>query len=117
VDVALTRRRALRHVGTDAEGVLWFQLRAKRLCGFKFRRQHPCGPYILDFYCPRGRVAVELDGGQHFGSEAQAYDERRTAYLRRRGINLLRFANDVVFKELDAVLEAIVGALGVGPSP
>jgi very-short-patch-repair endonuclease len=115
VKVALTRRRALRHNGTDAEAVLWFQLRAKRLSGFKFRRQHPCGPYILDFYCPRKHLAVELDGGQHFEPVAQAYDERRTAYLRRRGVNLLRFTNDVVFTELDAVLDEIARVLVGGP--
>jgi len=117
MDVALARRRALRHTGTDAEAVLWFWLRAKRLWGFKFRRQHPCGPYILDFYCPGKRVAVELDGGQHFEPAAQVYDERRTTYLRARGISLLRFGNDVVFKEIEAVLDAIAIALGGGPSP
>jgi very-short-patch-repair endonuclease len=117
VNVALDRRRALRHTSTDAEAALWFHLRARRLSGFKFRRQHPCGPYILDFYCPGKHLAVELDGGQHFESAAQAYDERRTMYLRRRGINVLRFANDVVFNELDAVLDEIARALGGGPSP
>ena len=96
---------------------MWSWLRAKRLLGFKFRRQHPCGPYILDFYCPDRRVGVELDGGQHFEPAAQAYDECRTMYLRARGINLLRFSNDVVFTELDAVLDAIAIALGGGPSP
>jgi len=65
--VALARRRALRRDGIDAEAVLWLYLRAKRFGGLKFRRQHPCGPYILDFYCPRALLAIELDGGQHFG--------------------------------------------------
>ena len=96
---------------------MWFHLRAKRLAGFKFRRQPPCGPYILDFYCPDRRLAVELDGGQHFEPEAEAYDERRTMYLSARGINVLRFANDVVFREREAVLEEIARALGGGPSP
>ena len=107
----------MRHTGTDAEAALWFHLRAKRLWGFKFRRQYPCGPYILDFYCPGRRVAVELDGGHHFEAAALAYDERRTMYLNARGINVLRFANDVVFKELDAVLDEIARALGGGASP
>ena len=85
--------------------------------GFKFRRQHPCGPYILDFYCPGSLLAVELDGGQHFSSAAQDYDQRRTTFLLRRGIMVLRFPNDLVFREPIAVLDAIVLALGGGPSP
>ena len=118
MDLHLARRRALRRTSTDAEAALWSQLRAKRLAGFKFRRQHPLGPYILDFYCPARRLAVELDGGQHFEPYAQAYDRRRTAYLRQAGIDVLRFPNDVLFKELPAVLDAIGRALGIaGPSP
>jgi very-short-patch-repair endonuclease len=118
VNVPLTRRRALRRNSTDAEASLWFHLRAKRFVGFKFRRQHSCGPYILDFYCPGRHLAVELDGGQHFEPSAQAYDQCRTAYLGRFGIKVLRFNNDLVFRELTAVLDAIALALGVvGPSP
>ena len=96
---------------------MWCHLRARRLGGFKFRRQHPCGPYILDFYCPSRRLAVELDGGQHFSPTAQDYDRRRTAFLRREGISVLRFQNDLVFGEQIAVLEAILRALGGVPSP
>src|SRR5256885_12641504 len=91
MDVSLARRRTLRSAGTDAENALWARLRAKRLLGFKFRRQHPCGPYILDFYCPSKHLAVELDGGQHFEPAGQEYDVRRTAFLARRGITVLRF--------------------------
>src|SRR4051812_19232095 len=79
--------------------------------GFKFRRQHPLGPYILDFYCPGSRLAVDLDGGQHFTSVAQDYDRRRTVFLAGRGIKVLRFATDLVFREPDAILDAIVLAL------
>jgi very-short-patch-repair endonuclease len=108
----------LRRDSTSAEAVLWSHLRAKRFVGFKFRRQHPCGAYILDFYCPRRQLAVELDGGQHFEPCAQAYDERRTAYLGRCGIKVIRFGTDLVFRELTAVLDVIARALGVGdPSP
>jgi len=118
MDIALMRRRALRRNSTDAEATLWTHLRAKRFVSFKFRRQHPCGPYILDFYCPDRRLAIELDGGQHFELQAQAYDARRTAYLRRSGIQMLRFPSDLIFTELHAVLEAIALPLGiVGPSP
>jgi very-short-patch-repair endonuclease len=118
MNVSLARRRALRRTSTDAEAGLWAQLRAKRLAGFKFRRQHPCGPYILDFYCPAKRLAVELDGGQHFDPAVRAYDKRRDTFLRRHQIKVLRFPTDLVFREPLAVLEAIALALGiVGPSP
>jgi very-short-patch-repair endonuclease len=118
VNISLLRRRDLRRHSTDAEAALWFRLRAKRLAGFKFRRQHPCGPYILDFYCPSRRLAIELDGGQHFEAIAQAYDRRRTEYLRSRHIDVIRFPTNLVFTEPDAIVDAIVVALGiVGPSP
>jgi very-short-patch-repair endonuclease len=118
VKASLARRRDLRRNSTDAEAALWSCLRAKRFAGFKFRRQHPCGPYILDFYCPAARLAIELDGGQHFEAAAQAYDERRTEYLRRRDIEVLRFSTHLVFTETAAVIEGIALALGIlGPSP
>ena len=117
MDILLDRRRSLRATSTDAETAQWARLRAKRLMGFKFRRQHPCGPDFLDFHCPERLLVVELDGGQHFCPSAQAYDRRRTAFLVRRHITVLRFPTDLVFRELAAVLEAILSALGGGPSP
>jgi len=85
----------------------------------KFRRQHPCGPFILDFYCAAARLAIELDGGQHFEVAAQRYDERRTVFLREHGIEVLRFTSDLVFRETGAVLDVIARRLGLlgGPSP
>ena len=119
MDIRLARRRALRSASTDAEAALWVHLRAKRFAGFKFRRQHSCGPYILDFYCARERLAIELDGGQHFDPVVRAYDGRRTAFLQRHRIKVLRFATDLVFRERAAVLDVIAGSLGLvdGPSP
>jgi very-short-patch-repair endonuclease len=96
---------------------MWWELRDRRLAGFKFRRQHHCGPFVVDFFCQEQLLAVEFDGGQHFEIAAQRYDERRSRYLRDRGIRVLRFTNDQVFSERRAVLEAIARALGVGPSP
>ena len=117
MDLSLARRRALRKTSPDAETILWAHLRAKRFVGFKFRRQHPCDQYILDFYCPKRLLVVELDGGQHFDDAAMRYDERRTEQLRLRGIRVLRFSNDLVFRELPAVLDAILRELERDPSP
>jgi very-short-patch-repair endonuclease len=118
--LSLVRRRFLRRNPTPAEAALWSELRARRMAGFKFRRQHPCGPYILDCYCAEARLAIELDGGQRFEEATALCDEERTAFVRERGIEVLRFANDVVFSDRLAVLERIAAARGVGepcPSP
>jgi len=98
--------------------VLWYHFRDRRFAGFKFRRQHPFGPFILDFFCMEHRLAVELDGGQHFDVAAMRYDERRSMFIREYGITVLRFSNDQVMRERRAVLEAIARALGVeNPEP
>ena len=115
-NISIEQRRDLRAHPTEAEALIWYHLRARHLCGFKFRRQHPIGRFIVDFYCVRRRVAVELDRGQHFTGEKKAYDERRTAFLRERGVSVLRFNNDLVFAETEAVLQAILDALTRGPS-
>jgi very-short-patch-repair endonuclease len=115
MDVRLARRRQLRRDSTDAEAALWWHLRAHRFADFKFRRQHSCGPFILDLFCSGRKVAFELDGGQHFEASSQAYDGRRTAYLASKGITVLRFPTDLVFRERDGVLKAIALALGIEP--
>lgn len=83
--------RALRWTMTDAERRLWALLRRKQLQGYRFRRQHPVEPYILDFYCFAEKLAVELDGSQHASAEGLAYDGRRGALLAVQGIRVLRF--------------------------
>ncbi|MCC6626013.1 MAG: endonuclease domain-containing protein [Chloroflexi bacterium] len=115
----LTRRRHLRHASTPAERVLWRVLRDRQLGGTKVRRQHPCGPYILDFYVPRVRLAIEVDGETHGTDEAQAYDRARTAYLAAQGIRVLRVTNHEVMSHLAAVVAVIEAALvgGGRPSP
>jgi very-short-patch-repair endonuclease len=118
MDTSLARRRQLRRDSTDAESALWQRLRAHRFAAFKFRRQHPCGPFILAFFCPVRRLAVELDGGQHFTPEGQRDDALRSRYLVSRGITILRFGTGLVFRDLDGVLGVIAAALGLdGPSP
>ncbi|MFY9685068.1 MAG: endonuclease domain-containing protein [Pseudolabrys sp.] len=98
--------RRLRHNQTDAERVLWFRVRDRRLGGLKFRRQVPIGSYIVDFCCEAGRVIVELDGGQH--SSRAAYDTQRTAELEAYGYLVLRFWNGDVIGNINGVLETIV---------
>jgi very-short-patch-repair endonuclease len=101
--------RALRVTMTDAERRLWARLRGRRLVGYKFRRRHPLGRYILDFACIEHRLAVEADGGQHSESVA---DERRTAWLERQGWRVLRFWNNEILTNSEGVQETILQALG-----
>ncbi len=105
------RARELRRKATRAETVLWNQLRDRRMQGFKFRRQHRVGPYILDFYCSRARLAIELDGGGHAEPDQAAYDHKRTQEIESRGIFLLRFWNHDVIQRREAVLAEIARAL------
>ena len=98
--------RALRRGQTDAEGVLW-QLVRRRGMGVKFRRQHPIAPFVLDFYCHELCLAVEVDGGQHAAQTERARDARRSAALKARGIDVLRFSNLEVLRETSAVAEAL----------
>ena len=111
------RRRQLRRQSTDAELLLWRLLRGRQLGGTKFRRQHQVGPYLLDFYCPEHRLAVEADGGQHLTTEGLARDEVRTRYLEGKGIRVLRFSNVQILLEREGVQEAIRQAVAEEPSP
>jgi very-short-patch-repair endonuclease len=99
--------RLMRKEPTPAEETLWRLLRHRRLAGFKFRRQHPFGPYILDGYCPRAKLVVEADGDTHASHEGQAVDRERDAYLASNGILVLRFWNTDIAEDQDAVLERI----------
>jgi very-short-patch-repair endonuclease len=112
--IALGKAKALRSNQTDAELRLWYHLRAGRLLGLKFKRQHPLGPYIVDFVCLTHHLIVEADGGQH--NESQP-DLTRDAFLSAQGFRVLRFWNDSILKETDAVLESIRLAVGEAPSP
>jgi very-short-patch-repair endonuclease len=104
-----TRARELRKTSTGFEKTLWRSLRNSALDGFKFRRQHPAGPYFLDFACVEKLVAVELDGAGHF--DDVAYDAARDAWLRARGWRVLRFTNDQLVSGLSLVLETVVSTL------
>jgi very-short-patch-repair endonuclease len=104
------RARSMRSEGTRAEARLWHALRAHRLGGWKWRRQVPKGPFIVDFLCDEGGLVVEVDGGQHL--DQVKYDERRTAYLGKCGYRVRRFWNDDVLTNCDGVCLAILDALG-----
>src|SRR5262245_57379056 len=99
------RARELRHDMTPTEKILWRLLRDRRFAGFKFRRQKPIGGFIVDFYCARARLVIELDGESHVGKEAP--DQERQDALERRGLKVLRFWDTQVYDELDAVIEVI----------
>jgi very-short-patch-repair endonuclease len=101
------RRRYLRKKLTDAEATLWSLLRNRQLEGGKFRRQHSVGKYILDFYCPSEKLAIELDGEHHFTDQGSSHDEKRTNYLTSLKIQVLRFENEEVFQSPSAVLAEI----------
>ena len=101
--------RVLRRGSTDAEHWLWQRLRARRLLGFKFRRQAPIGPYIADVVCKERRLIIELDGSQH--QEQRSYDQRRTTFLNSQGYEVLRYWNNEVLQQGEAVLASIAQAL------
>ncbi|HWG81269.1 MAG TPA: endonuclease domain-containing protein [Stellaceae bacterium] len=103
--------RELRQNATDAERRLWAVLRDRRLAGYKFRRQHPIGPYIVDFACTKYHLIIEADGGQHNESTA---DLRRTAWLQQQGWRVIRFWNNDILANTEGVLNAVLGALRDG---
>ncbi len=105
----LTRAKKMRREMSDAEQRLWFYLRAGRLNGYKFRRQQPMGNYIADFVCISPKLIVEADGGQHM--QQAAYDAARTAFLQQQGFTVLRFWNDEILRQTDAVLTKILRVL------
>jgi len=107
------RRRELRRNQTEAEKTLWAHLRNKQFYGMKFFRQYSIGPYILDFYCPTMKLAVELDGGQHNLCESKEYEAVRSEYLKAQGVEVLRFWNHEVLLDMESVLSEL--ALKVTP--
>lgn len=99
-------RKDLRNNATSAEATLWHFLKQKKL-GWKFRRQHSIGNYIVDFYCAPERVAIELDGAGHFTEKGMRYDQKRTEFLNSLNVRVIRFENWEVFGDLPGVLEKI----------
>ncbi len=114
------RARALRAHSTSAEEKLWFELRARRLGGYKFVRQAPIGPYFVDFLCRERRVVVEVDGATHGEDHEIAADHARTAHLARLGYRVFRAWNNDIFDNMHGVLDELLalleGSIGC-PSP
>ncbi|WP_210522037.1 endonuclease domain-containing protein [Hymenobacter terricola] len=100
-------RRALRNNLKPPEAKLWSALKSGQLSGRKFRRQHSVGEFILDFYCPQEKLAVELDGAGHFTASGNLHDAARTEYLNAVGIRVIRFENKLIWSALESVLQTI----------
>jgi very-short-patch-repair endonuclease len=103
--------RALRKNSTDAERILWSELRDHRLNGASFRRQAPIETYIADFVCHAAKLVIELDGGQHFSDGQEAADAKRSAIIEAKGFRVLRFSNHDVMTNRAGVLEIIAAAV------
>jgi very-short-patch-repair endonuclease len=108
----IARSRRLRADSTGPEAILWGVHRSRQLGGLKFRRQHPIGPYVVDFYCDSARLVVEIDGLSH--DETAESDARRSEYLQQAGLRIVRVLNDEVLRDLDAVAEMIVSEARTG---
>ena len=99
--------RELRKNMTDAEKLLWSRIRRKQLKGSQFYRQKIIGNYIVDFYCTKAKLVIELDGGQHYTPEGQQKDRVRDDYLSGVGLKVARFSDKEVFDNIEGVLETI----------
>jgi very-short-patch-repair endonuclease len=107
----MTRARYLRKSATDCERILWRHLRNRKFAAYKFRRPHPLDPYVLDFYCPALKLAIELDGSGHDSRAREKRDQTGEKFLSEEAIAIIRFWNHQVREELDSVLDAIWLAL------
>src|ERR1700756_2659188 len=104
------RARRLRQNATQAEKKLWSLLQRGQMCGCSFRRQHPLGNYVIDFYCSQLRLPIEVDGGQHNFPVRRAVDHRRSQWLRGKGVTVLRFWNNDVLENTEGVWDEIARA-------
>jgi very-short-patch-repair endonuclease len=109
--------RQLRVNMTDAERYLWTKIRMKQLKGYQFYRQKPIGDYIVDFFCPRAKLVIEVDGSRHYSDETTEYDRIRGEYLTSLGLRVLRFTNNEVMKNIKGVIESIIEEIPPGEIP
>ena len=108
---SITFARHLRKTMTRSEVALWTALRGKRLGGLRFRRQHPIGPYVLDFYCAQHRLAVEVDGAVHATAMSHERDAERDQWIERCGVRIVRIPGSVVLSDMEAALRRISDAV------
>jgi very-short-patch-repair endonuclease len=101
------KRQLLRNQMPLAEQIIWERLRGKQVSGCKFRRQYSIDVFVVDFYTPELKLAIEIDGESHTGEQAQAYDAERQMFLESKGTRFLRFTNQQVMENLDQVIEII----------
>ena len=101
------KRKSLRNNMPKAETVLWLKMKNKQMKGFKFRRQYSVNKYIVDFYCPELKLAIEVDGDSHYFDSNIESDKKRQEYIESKGINVLRFTNNDVYQNLTEVLSTI----------
>jgi very-short-patch-repair endonuclease len=106
-----TRRKSLRNDLTKPEALLWRILQRRKFLGYKFRRQHSIGRYIVDFYCPTLQLAIELDGSQHYSPNRIVYDRERDAYISSLGVTIVRISNQDFLKSQDASFEYLRGVI------
>jgi very-short-patch-repair endonuclease len=106
-DKLKTLARQLRKNMTDAERLFWSKIRRKQICEYQFYRQKIIGKYIVDFYCPKARLVIEVDGGQHYSEEGVEFDKLRDEYLANLGLNVLRMSNMDILQNIDGTLEYI----------
>jgi len=105
--LTIQRARELRRKLTLPEGLMWISLRGRKLAGLRFRRQHPIGPYILDFYCEEARLAVEIDGESHSQPDRMRHDARRMEWLATQGVRVIRLPAKDVLADMDGGLAFI----------
>ncbi len=113
----LEKRRILRANATEAEKQIWAQLRKRNIKDYKFRRQYSIGPYIVDFYCPQAKLAVEIDGSVHSSEDAIEYDRARDEFIKSIGIQVLRFTNNEVDNNPKKIIDKIIKAIEPKISP
>jgi len=101
------RRIFLRHHLTKAEAIMWKHLSRRQLLGFKFRRQYSVDNYIIDFYCPELKIAIEIDGDSHYRLVNIEYDQVRQKHIEHYGVKFIRFTNNEVYNNLPGVLDTI----------
>jgi very-short-patch-repair endonuclease len=106
------KRRSLRSNMPKSEALVWARLCDRQVEGYKFRRQYSVGVFVVDFYCPELKLAVEIDGPSHQRDGGAEYDSERQLFLEGKGINVLRVTNAQVYQDLNAAIELIIAAIG-----